>query len=180
MYFIPAASKNTDAAMRYLNWLAKYDNYHFLQVGNEGVTHTVGADGVVKVDASAKTDPSWIMNSLQNIDYTMPMNGLFLETEEASIRSLAAGYVYPAEVIERAYKIALKDGLPPPVAKPSSPLTVAGPLNQTLLDKGNVFLVELETCSPSQFDAKWDTGLKDWLASGAQAVLDERKAKYPK
>jgi putative aldouronate transport system substrate-binding protein len=178
-YFIPAASKNHNAAMRYLNWLAKYDNYHFLQVGPEGVTHSISADGVVKVDATARPDPTWIMNSNQNIDYTMPMNGLFLETEEASIRALAAGYVYPAELIERAYRIALKDGLPPPVVKPSSPLTVAGPLNQTLVDKGGVFLVDLETCPSAQFDAKWDAGLKDWLTAGAQAVLDERRAKYP-
>lgn len=56
---------------------------------------------------------------------------------------------------------------------------MAGPLNQTLVDKGGVFLVDLETCPSSQFDAKWDAGLKDWLAAGAQAVLDERKAKYP-
>ncbi|MDR1324577.1 MAG: extracellular solute-binding protein [Treponema sp.] len=178
-YFIPASSKNHDAAMRYLNWLAKYDNYHFLQVGHEGITHTIGTDRVVKVDATAKADPTWIMNSNQNIDYTMPMNGLFLETEEASILALAAGYVYPAELIKQAYGTALKDGVSPPVVKTSSPLTVAGPLNQTLVDKGGVFLVDLETCSAAQFDTKWDAGLKDWLASGAQAVIDERRAKYP-
>jgi len=177
-YFIPAASKRADAAMRYLNWLARYENYHFIQVGNPGVTHTIGADGVVKLDPSAKADPSWIMNSNQNIDYTMPMNGLFLETEEASIRSLAAGYIYSPDLIQRAYTIALTNGRPPVVVKPTSPLTVAGPLSQTLNDKGDVFLVECETCAPAQFDAKWDAAIKDWLASGAQAVLDERRAKY--
>jgi putative aldouronate transport system substrate-binding protein len=178
-YFVPAASKNPDAALRYLNWLAKYENYHFIQVGLEGITHTIGADGVVKVDAMAKADPAWIMNSLQNIDYTMPQNGLFLESEEASIRSLAAGYTYPADIIERAYNIALKNGRPAVVAQPTSPLTVAGPLSQSLSDKGTVLLIELQTCSPAQFDAKWEAGIKEWLAAGGQAVLDERRAKYP-
>jgi hypothetical protein len=32
----------------------------------------------------------------------MNMNGLFLESQEASIRALAAGYSYPADVIQRA------------------------------------------------------------------------------
>jgi putative aldouronate transport system substrate-binding protein len=177
-FFIPASAKNPDAAMRYLNWLSKYENYHFIQVGNEGITYTVGSDGVVKVDPNAPSDPTWIQNSNQNIDYTMMMNGLFLETEEASIKALAAGYSWPADVIQRSYNTALTNARPL-FAKPVSPLTVAGPLNQTLVDKGRVMYVQMITCPPNQFDAVYEAQLKDWLASGAQAVMDERRAKYP-
>ena len=37
--FIPKAAKNPEGAMRYLNWLAKFENYNFLQLGPEGITH---------------------------------------------------------------------------------------------------------------------------------------------
>lgn len=37
--FIPKSAKNPEGAMRYFNWLAKFENYNFLQIGPEGVTH---------------------------------------------------------------------------------------------------------------------------------------------
>jgi putative aldouronate transport system substrate-binding protein len=178
-YFIPAASRNPEAALRYLNWMARYENYHFIQTGPAGVTHTIGDDGVIKLDPMASSDPAWIMNSAQNIDYTMIMNGLFLETEEASIRALAAGYSWPADIIQRTYTTALTNARPAVVVKTQTPLTVAGPLAQTLTDKARVMYVQMITCPPNQFDTVWDEQLRDWLASGAQAVLDERIAKYP-
>ncbi|MDR2417570.1 MAG: extracellular solute-binding protein [Treponema sp.] len=178
-YFIPVSAKDPDAAMRYLNWLSKYENYHFIQTGLEGITHTIDADGVIKLDASAAADPTWIMNSSQNIDYTMPMNGLFLGTQEESIRALSAGYSYSADIIQHAYNIALNNGRPSLVVKPTSPLTAAGPLIQTLTDKASVMYTQLIICQPAQFDTQWTSLINDWLASGAQTVVDERRAKYP-
>jgi putative aldouronate transport system substrate-binding protein len=178
-YFIPLSAKNPDAALRYLNWLARYENYHYIQTGPEGITHSFGADGIIKLDASAAADTTWIMNSSQNIDYTMMMNGLFLETQEASVRALAAGYSYPADIIERAYNIALNNGRPALVVKTTAPLTAAGPVSQTLVDKAKIIYTQLIMCSPAQFDTQWTTLVNDWLASGGQAVLDERRAKYP-
>jgi putative aldouronate transport system substrate-binding protein len=178
-YFIPLSAKNPDAAMRYLNWFSKYENYHYIQTGPLGITHTIGADGVVKVDASAAADPTWIQNSNQNIDYTMMMNGLFLETEAASIKALAAGYTYPADIISRAYTIATTNGRPSLVVKTSTPLTVAGPLSQTLVDKARILYTELIRAPANQFDALWTSLTADWLSSGAQRVIDERRAKYP-
>jgi putative aldouronate transport system substrate-binding protein len=177
-FFIPKSCKNPDAAMRYLNWMAKYENYHFIQTGPQGITHTIDSDGVVKLDASALADPTWIMNSNQNIDYTMMMNGLFLESEEASIKALAAGYSWPAELITASYTMALKNAKPGLVVKTSTPLTVAGPLVQTLTDMSKTIYSSSITCSPAQFDAVYDRGVREWLSAGAQAIIDERRAKY--
>jgi putative aldouronate transport system substrate-binding protein len=77
-----------------------------------------------------------------------------------------------------AYRIAMNNARPEPIIQPSSPLTALGPVSQTLTDKSNVFLTELITAPPAQFDRTWETGLADWLSSGAQAVIDERRAKY--
>jgi putative aldouronate transport system substrate-binding protein len=174
-YFIPASSKNPEAAMRYLNWLAKYENYHFIQTGPEGIAHTL-VDGIPKLIPSA--GGGWIQNSAQNIDYTPMMNGMFLETEEESILAIASGYPWPAELVFDAYNAAMNNARPGQVVTTSSPLTTAGPLNQTLVDKSVVIFVESITASPANFDRIWDAGIKDWLASGAQTIVNERQEKY--
>ncbi|GHU24165.1 hypothetical protein FACS1894164_10120 [Spirochaetia bacterium] len=180
-FFIPASAAKdpsvADAAMRYLNWMAKYENYHFIQTGHEGISHSV-IEGVIKLDPSAAADPTWIMNSSQNIDYTMMMNGLFLESEEASIRALAAGYSWSADLITQAYNTALTNAKPGLVVKTSSPLIVAGPLVQTLSDMGRSIYASSITCPVAAFDSTYDTAVRNWLASGAQAIIDERREKF--
>ena len=174
-YFIPKSSKNPQAAMRYLNWLARYENYHFIQTGPEGIVHEM-IDGIPKLNPSA--GDGWIQNSAQNIDYTPIMNGLFLETEEESLRALAAGYPWPSEKVMAAYNVSMNNGKPGPVIATSEPLRVAGPLNQTLVDKSNNFVVKAITTPTANFDREWDAGIHDWLASGAEAVRHERAEKF--
>jgi putative aldouronate transport system substrate-binding protein len=176
-FFIPVSSNNPEAAMRYLNWLAKYENYHFIQTGLEGITHTI-IDGAVKIDASAKADPTWIQNSKWNIDYTPMMNGLFLGNDEENIRVLAAGYQWPANLIINAYNIAMTNAKPRIFIPTEIPLTVAGSFAQTLDYKGNSIYCTSIICSPDQFDIVYDTAVKDWLESGGHAIIDERRAKY--
>jgi putative aldouronate transport system substrate-binding protein len=176
LFFIPKSCKDPDAAMRYLNWLSKYENYHFIQTGPEGIVHTM-VNGVPKLNPSAPD--GWIQNSPQNIDYTIMLNGLFLETEEKSIQAIAAGYPWPADMVSNAYDIAMTNARPGLVVVTKTPLTVAGPLNQTLVDKGSVILVESITAPVNRFDAVYDAGVADWRASGADAVVAERRAKYP-
>jgi len=174
-FFIPRASKNPEAAMRYLNWLSKYENYHFIQVGPEGIVHEM-VDGVPKLNPQA--GGGWIQNSAQNIDYTVMMNGLFLGSDEENIRALAAGYSWPADLIVNAYELALRNGRPPIIVSPSSPLSAAGPLGQTLTDKAVVVYTQSITAPAAQFDAVYDDQVEDWLALGAQKVIDERAEKY--
>jgi putative aldouronate transport system substrate-binding protein len=174
-YFIPRSSKNPETAMRYLNWLAKYDNYHFIQTGPEGVVHTM-VDGIPKINPSA--EGGWIQNSAQNIDYTPIMNGLFLKTQEESIRALAAGYPWPAEMVMAAYNTAMTNARPAPVIIPSSPLKVAGPLNQTLQDKAKAFYIQSIIAPSADFDRVWDSSIADWMNSGGEAVRTERAEKY--
>jgi hypothetical protein len=39
-------------------------------------------------------------------------------------------------------------------------------------------LTEALTARPVDFDRVWNVRIKEWLDSGAQAVIDERKAKF--
>jgi putative aldouronate transport system substrate-binding protein len=174
--FIPLSCKNPDAAMRYVNWLARYENYHFIQIGPEGVVHEI-ADGIPKLIPNAAD--GWIQNSAQNIDYTLSMNGLFLGSEDDNIKAIANGYSWAADRISEAYNIAMNNARPGIVVVPKNPLIIAGPLMETLTQKGTVIYTQAITCAPADFDRVYDSLVQDWLNSGAQKVIDERRANYP-
>jgi putative aldouronate transport system substrate-binding protein len=175
-FFVPKGAKDPDAAMRYINWLSKYENYHFIQVGPEGIVHTM-VDGVPKLNPAAPD--GWIQNSAQNIDYTLMMNGLFLSTQEESIRALSAGYSWPADVIANAYELAMVNARPGIVVSTSSPLTQDGPVGETLTQKATEVYAQSIQARPADFDRVYDAQVRDWLQKGAQAVIDERNEKYP-
>lgn len=51
---------------------------------------------------------------------------------------------------------------------------------ETLKSKWEVIQVDLITCKPEEFEAKYDAACKDYLAAGYQTVLDEKKEAYSK
>lgn len=171
-YFIPASSKNVEGALRYINWLSKFENRYFLQIGDEGSTHTM-VDGVPKLMGA--TDEK-IMNSAQNIDYTIMINGLDVGDPSKMAQAIAQSYPVDSQLIVDAYDNAMANAFATPV-NPAT-LSAAGPYTQLLTDKGETLMAESVTCSVADFDSVWDAGIADWLASGAQEIIDEREAKY--
>ena len=170
--FIPSTSKAPEAAMRYLNWISDVENSRFIQIGDEGIVHDL-VDGIPQVK---EAEGAWIQNSSMNLDYAIHVNGLDLGNEELNIRSIASGYSWPEEDIIAAYEIAMNNAKPGAVIPVT--LTAGAPYSQTLIDKGVQLLAETITCSPEEFDVRWDAGIADWLASGAQEIIDERAEKY--
>ena len=105
--FFPATNDEPLASLLYLNWITKFENRRFLQIGEEGVTHEVLEDGAVR--ALAATGDK-IMNSPNNIDYTITINGLDLGDPELNARSIALGYPgVDARFITRAYELTNRD-----------------------------------------------------------------------
>lgn len=170
--FVPASSKNVEGALRYLNWLSKFENRYYLQIGDEGVTHEM-IDGVPK---SIPATGEKIMNSAQNIDYTPMINGLDVGNESKQAQALAQSYNVDPQLIIDAYENAMRNGRPATIVPVT--LSAAGPVSQTLIDKGKTLMAEAVTAKPEDFDAVWDKNIQDWLASGAQDVINERAAKY--
>lgn len=171
-FFIPGTSKNVEGALRYVNWLSKFENRYFLQVGDEGATHEM-VNGVPKLISATGEK---IMNSAQNIDYTIMINGLDVGDPSKQSQALAQSYAFDEQLIVDAYANALRDARPSiivPVA-----LSAAGPYTQTLIDKDKTIMAEAITCKPDNFDSVWDKGVQDWKDSGAQAIIDERAEKY--
>jgi putative aldouronate transport system substrate-binding protein len=171
-WFIPASAKNPEAAMRYVNWLSRFENYNFLQIGQEGVNHEI-VNGVPKIKP---VTGQWIQNSGGNGDYAFNLNGFDMRDPELNAKVLANSYAWPPEMITESYRISSTNAKPGPFIP--AKLLAATPVQQTLTDKAAVLFTSAVIARPEDFDKIWDEGVKDWLASGAQEVLDERRAKY--
>jgi len=171
-FFVPAFSKNVEGALRYINWLSKFENRYYLQIGDEGVTHVI-EDGIPRL---IQAEGEKIMNSPQNIDYTIMINGLDLGDETKNAKALANSYTVEPELIVKAYEDAMRNGRPAIIVPVT--LSVAGPYVQTLIDKGNEFMARAITAAPEDFDAVYDAGIEDWLNSGAREIIEERQIKY--
>ena len=171
-YFIPSNCENVDGALRYINWLSKFENRYYLQIGDEGVTHEM-VDGVPQL---IPAENEKIMNSPQNIDYTMMINGLDVGDVSKNAAALAGSYAVDADLIVKAYEDAMRDGRPAIIVPVT--LSAAGPYTQVLTDKGNELMSTAVTASPDNFDKVWDDGIADWRANGADEIIAERQTKY--
>jgi len=170
--FVPAFSRQPEAALRYLNWLCIPENYMFIQRGHEGVNHEM-VDGIPQIITRPPNDP-WIQNSAQNIDFTMLQNGVETGNQDNNIRALAFSYPgFSSDVILNAYNISVRNARAPVVVNVPTPPNAAM-YGQTLQDMTNALLARAITASPADFDRVWTTGIQDWLRSGGQAVFDER------
>jgi putative aldouronate transport system substrate-binding protein len=166
-------TKNPEAALRYLNRLARFENMNFLQVGPEGITHDV-VDGLPIVKPATG---GWIMNAANNMDYTLPVNGLDLGDPEKNSRVFAFSYPDSSpEWIINARSLAIKNASPGPFVPVT--LSAGQPYVQILADKGKIIIATTVTANPADFDRVWDAAIADYLASGAQAIIDEKRAKW--
>lgn len=175
--FFPATNKEPIASLLYVNWISKLENRVFLQFGEEGVTHEVMPDGSLKTIAAIGEK---IMNSPANIDYTITSNGLDLGDPDKTVKSIANAYAgVDAKYIEIASRITTNDGL---VGKNTNvgEIKAEDGQGQALKEKRDNFLNKAVVAPIDKFDAEYDSGMKDYLSSGGQAIIDERTAAWEK
>ncbi|MCL2277499.1 MAG: extracellular solute-binding protein [Treponema sp.] len=175
--FIPSNSSNPVAALQYLNWLSKFENYNFIQIGHAGINHNM-VGGVPQI-IPASAGHEWIQNSANNIDITIPMNGIELGSPELNARVLALGYSGTApELIVQAFSMSTANGRAPVVYQAIT--TLDGVYGQTLRDKADALIAQAVRAPIAQFDSVWDAGMRDYLQSGAQEIMDERARLWPR
>ena len=171
--FVPAFSRNAEAALRYLNWLCIPENYQFIQRGNVGVNHEI-VNGVPALMTRPPNDP-WMQNSTQNIDFTMLQNGIEMGDPVLNARVLALSYGgFTSDVIEHAYAVSTANARAPVVV--NVPTTQDGIYGQTVITMADDLLAQAITARPEDFDRIWDQGIQNILRSGAQEIMDERRA----
>ncbi|HHT49240.1 MAG TPA: extracellular solute-binding protein [Firmicutes bacterium] len=173
--FFPATNDEPLASMLYVNWITKLENRRFLQIGVEGTNHKVLADGSIQ-NIAATGD--MIMNSLQNIDYTITINGLDLGDPVLTAKSVALGYdLVDKSFIEKAYQLTDNNARYTPYYNVGEIKAEEG-MGPALDEKRDNFLVQAVVAKPQDFDKVFDAGMQDYLRSGGQAIIDERRAKY--
>lgn len=175
--FLPATNTEPLASLLYLDFISTQSVIEYLQIGEEGINHTVLDGGAIAIAAVSDENVAYNQNSGNNIDLTMTCNGLRLATDELTIKSLAYGYanVDPADVAT-AMNVAAEDAV---ANKNVSVGTIAAEAEGTdLTGKRDQTWANSITCSVADFDAVWDKGMSEYLAAGGQAIIDERTAAW--
>ncbi|MDR0553618.1 MAG: sugar ABC transporter substrate-binding protein [Treponema sp.] len=172
--FFPASNTEPLASLFYLDWLHQEDHLFFMQFGEAGVTHQVEANGAVRGIAATGEK---IMNSPNNIDYTTLVNGIKMPTIDLTVKSMTLAYaeVDPA-LVQKAYELSSKRNF---IAHANvGAIESEEGMGQVLEKKRDAIFAKAIPASAGQFDAVFDAGYQDYLASGAQAIIDERAAKW--
>lgn len=173
--FFPSTNKEPVASLMYLDWISTLENRKFLQIGEEGVTHEVMPDGSIKI---INTTGDKIMNSNNNLDYTITINGLDLGDENLTNKSIAQGYAgVDSRYIVKELEVAYHDGFVPKHFNVGEIKAEEG-MGQVLKEKRDILLANAVTCKPEEFDSVWELYYNDYLNAGGRAIQEERKAKF--
>ncbi len=173
--FFPATNTEPLASLLYLDWISNPEHIQYLQIGEEGVTHTVTSDGAIAIQPATGNA---IMNSGMNIDYTITVNGLKLTSEELTNKSRALNYPgIPAEDVMNSHKIANTDLRVGKNVNVGAIEAEEG-VGDTLSQKRDIAYDKAVVASTADFDKVWDEELKNYLSAGGQAIIDERTKKW--
>ena len=173
--FFPVTNDEPLASLLYLDFISDPETIQYLQIGDEGVTHTVADNGAIQIQAATGDA---IQNSGMNIDYTITCNGLHLVDPEITELSLAYSYAgVDPELILKADQIAKTDTRELGNVQVGAIESEAG-FGEALSSKRDQVYDKALSASTADFDSVWDAGMQDYLASGGQAIMDERKTAW--
>ncbi|WP_138751836.1 extracellular solute-binding protein [Paenibacillus sinopodophylli] len=171
---VPKSSKNAVEAVKYLDWMASDDNLFNLQNGIVDENYTL-VDGIPVTNENPTEEAK---NRLFNSgDLAIISNGKQLGSLEDNLKARVLSM--PAQFHEQlaiAQEIAYADNIPLVVL--DRPIEAQTKYATTLLDKFNEIIVKTTMSKPDQFESTYTAMLKDYMASGGQAILDERTAAY--
>ena len=173
--FFPSTNDEPLASLLYLDFISEPETIQYLQIGEEGVTHEVTEDGAISIIAATGDA---IQNSGMNIDYTITCNGLHLMSDELTVKSLAYTYAgIEPELVEQADGIAKTDSRIGVNVQTGNIEAEAG-IGDVLSSKRDQIYDQAVSAPVDKFDETWDNGISDYLASGGQAIMDERAAAW--
>ena len=173
--FFPSTNDEPLASMLYLDWISDPEHIQYLQIGDEGVNHNVLDDGAIETVAATGND---IQNSGQNIDYTITCNGLHLMDDALTAKSASHNYasVDPADV-QLAIELGSKNMRADKNIKVPT-IEAENGMGEALSAKRDIVYDTAVVADPANFDQVWDDAIADYLASGGQAIIDERTTAF--
>ena len=174
LMFVPASSQNVDGAIAYLDWLCKDEVRNFLTCGEEGVHHTLDENGIPVMQA---VEGDKIMNSPNNLDYALIVNGVDLGDQSKNVEVLSKSYdVGLDEIFMDAYEKGTTDGFIYP--RIATPIDAEAQYSANLKEKVKEIICNAITAPVDQFDSVYESGIQEYLNAGGQQCLDERTQRW--
>jgi len=173
--FFPSTNDEPLASLLYLDFISEPETIEYLQIGEEGVTHEVNEDGAYTIIAATGDA---IQNSGMNIDYTITCNGLHLTSDELTAKSLAYTYAGVDPALVQAADAIAKTDTRIGVNVQTGNIEAEAGVGDVLSSKRDQVYDLAVSASVDNFDSTWDSGISDYLASGGQAIIDERTSAW--
>ncbi|UUZ91513.1 extracellular solute-binding protein [Paenibacillus sp. P25] len=169
---IPKTSKYAAEAIQYLDWMAQKDVLFAMTYGAEGKNYTL-TDGLPVPLDNEDTKQSFYNKG----DYTIITNGTDFGSTDKNTEALSLAFIEAnRKDATQAYKNGLTDGLSP--VRFQRPIEAEGKYGKALQDKYEQLIVKSMLAKPADFDKTYDDMLKDYMASGGEAIQKERTEAY--
>ena len=177
-----ATPEQLKAAWMYMEWMSQPETLFTMENGVEGVTYTIGADGLPVVDGAYRGTE--MLNHNMNIDMTCIVHAAKkVGTIEQTIAAMTPKGIpqdFTKELTDNYYtlkEIADKGwAYSDPVF--SVPVNSETEISATLLSLYQEYSVALTKCAPEEFDALYKELSQKFLDAGYQQIIDERLAAY--
>ncbi|MDR1538742.1 MAG: extracellular solute-binding protein [Clostridiales bacterium] len=180
------SSKATDdekkAAWMLMEWMLQPDVLYVLENGVEGVTFTLGADGLPVVDADYRGTE--MLNHNNNIDMTCLVHASKkIGTIEQTIAAIAPKGLpqdFTQALIDNYYDLKAVADKGNAYSDPIFAVAIdsESEYSATLLSLWQEYSVALTKCKPEEFDALYADLSKKFLDAGYQEIIDERLEAY--
>ena len=178
-----ATPEQLKAAWMLMEWMIQPENLFVLENGVEGVTYTMGEDGLPVVDGAYTGE--YMLNHNMNIDMTCLVHASkVVGTIEDSIRAVAPQGLpqdFSQAMIDSWYSDtkAIADAghaYSDPVFAVA--IESESEYSATLLSLYQEDYAKLVKCDPAEFDTLYEQLCQEYLDAGYQEIIDERLAAY--
>jgi putative aldouronate transport system substrate-binding protein len=171
---VPKTSKNPEAAVKYLNWLADQEHAKYITSGKEGEHYKV-VDGVnTVIDAKKNGMELWTSGDMNLISWLRPIEDI----QKSALISPSLGKSAPLYV--ESMNMALKDGIIDYTRSPVFDRPIASiqkykaNLDKIYLDG----LLKAIMCKAEDFDKMYEAMAQEYMKNGGQEILNEQKEVY--
>lgn len=170
---VPKSSKNAEAAVKYLNWMAEPDNILTLQNGQLGVSYEMSEDGLPVL-----LDTPEAQTLLYNYyDYCIILNGKYISPDDPEKNIAANAFDLDFKDFTIAsIQAGENDGYTLP--RVDIPVDAEIKYSTILKEKEKEMLAQIVTTDPANFDRVYEQQVAEYMAMGGQAVMEEKMQAY--
>ena len=177
LIFIPKDSDEAHAemAIKYLDWLATPENLFAMQNGTEGINYEKLNEDGIPVGTKAN-DEVPDENKIHAGDIAFISNGLYYGSAEKNEAALVLPFAGYEEDVKEAYKDSLTDTRTQ--IGWTQPVQAVTDYEGTVKGAEAKFIADVVSCSPEEFDAKYDAGIEEIKAAGADEIVAALREEY--